>query len=171
MILRFIKLLYAHEYNKRLNMFEKAVEIPVIRYITSTEIDKVEEHISDNGPVWTTNESENENEQGRSTEEYTIRPVDTTKSYRRRTARAVENVETEEDLNENIDDMMDFSFDLQEMSQLNLVMGVGTQTQKMDYCNTPVPLSPSIVYDSAHQRNREASNINKKVSPTNINFT
>ncbi|MFS7927953.1 hypothetical protein Hanom_Chr04g00315201 [Helianthus anomalus] len=72
----FLMLLYTHEYNKRHQLFEKVVEIPVIRYITSMEIDKVAEHISDNGPMWT-NESENENEHGRSTEEYTIRPVDT----------------------------------------------------------------------------------------------
>ncbi|MFS7920247.1 hypothetical protein Hanom_Chr03g00222261 [Helianthus anomalus] len=110
------------------------VELPIIRYITSTKIDKVEEHISDNGPVWTTNESENEQEEGRSNEkeeEYTLpSPVDNTISYRKRTARAVENVEPEEDPNdnENIDDMMDFSFELHGMSQLNLMMGVGIQT-------------------------------------------
>ncbi|KAJ0500962.1 hypothetical protein HanHA300_Chr11g0395291 [Helianthus annuus] len=170
----FLTLLYTHEYNKRLKLFEKVVEIPVIRYITSSEIDKVEEHISDNGLVWSANESENEKEKGRSMEEYTLPPlVDTTISYRRRTARVVQNIETEEDPNdnENIDDMMDFSFEIHEMSQLNLVMGVGTQTQKMiDYCNTPVPLSPSVVYDSAYERDREASKINKKLSAKNINF-
>ncbi|MFS8017331.1 hypothetical protein Hanom_Chr15g01379101 [Helianthus anomalus] len=113
----------------------------------------------------------NENEPGHSTEEYTIRPVDNTKSYRRRTVCTVENVETEEDLNENTNDMMDFSFDIPELSQLNLVMGVGTQTQKMlDYCSTLVPLSPTVVYGSDQQQNRAASNINKKVSPSNINF-
>ncbi|KAJ0751674.1 hypothetical protein HanPI659440_Chr09g0315571 [Helianthus annuus] len=42
-------------------------------------------------------------------------------------------------------------------------MGVGTQTQKMmDYCNTPVQLSPSVIYDTAHEQDREASKINKK---------
>ncbi|MFS7937079.1 hypothetical protein Hanom_Chr05g00423291 [Helianthus anomalus] len=115
---------------RRFNCSRKSSRYRLFVISHLTEIDKVEEHISDNGALWTTNESENENEQGCSMEEYTIRPVDTTKSYRRRTARAVENIETEEDPNdnENIDDMMDFSFDLQEMSQLNLVMGVGTQT-------------------------------------------
>ncbi|MFS7984721.1 hypothetical protein Hanom_Chr11g00989871 [Helianthus anomalus] len=58
---------------------------------------------------------------------------------------------------------MDFSFDIIETSQLNLVMGVGTQTQKiLDYCSTPVPLSPTVVYCSDQQLNRAASNINKK---------
>ncbi|KAJ0490194.1 hypothetical protein HanHA300_Chr12g0452661 [Helianthus annuus] len=59
----FLTLLYTHEYNKRLNLFEKAVEIPVIRYITSSEIDKVEDHISDNGPLWISSESEEEEEE------------------------------------------------------------------------------------------------------------
>ncbi|KAJ0668988.1 hypothetical protein HanPI659440_Chr17g0695921 [Helianthus annuus] len=59
--------------------------------------------------------------------------------------------------------MMDFSFEIHEMSQLNLQKGVGTQTQKMmDYCNTPVQLSPSVIYDTAHERDREALKINKK---------
>ncbi|MFS8033087.1 hypothetical protein Hanom_Chr17g01565341 [Helianthus anomalus] len=121
------------------------IYIPVIRYITSTEIDKVEEHISNNGPL-SANEDENKNdfkrgkEQGRSTEEYTIQPVDNTKSYRKRTSPAVEN---EEDPSGHTDEMLDFSFDMQETSQLNLVMGVGTQTQKMmDYCSTHVQLPP-----------------------------
>ncbi|KAJ0926138.1 hypothetical protein HanRHA438_Chr04g0167621 [Helianthus annuus] len=56
----FLTLLYTHEYNKKLNLFEKAVEMPVIRYITSSEIDKVEDHISDNGPLWISSESEEE---------------------------------------------------------------------------------------------------------------
>ncbi|XP_035842231.1 uncharacterized protein LOC118488912 [Helianthus annuus] len=56
----FLTLLYMHENNKRLKLFEKVVEILVIRYITSSEIDKVEEHISVNGPVWASSESENE---------------------------------------------------------------------------------------------------------------
>ncbi|XP_035838920.1 uncharacterized protein LOC118486526 [Helianthus annuus] len=169
----FLTLLYTHEYNKKLKLFEKVVEIPIIRYITSSEIDKVEEHISDNGPLWTSSESEEEEneeqkeeEEGRSTEEYTLRPpVDTTISYKRRTAHAVQNIETGEEPNdnENIDDFMDFSFEKHEMSQLNLEMGVGTQTQKMmDYCITPVQLSPSVIYDTAHEREREASRINKK---------
>ncbi|KAJ0802037.1 hypothetical protein HanPI659440_Chr03g0124681 [Helianthus annuus] len=167
----FLTLLYTHEYNKKLKLFEKVVEIPIIRYITSSEIDKVEEHISDNGPLWISSESEeeeNEEEEGPSTEDYTLRPpVDTTISYKRRTARAVQNKETGEEPkdNENIDDFMDFSFEIHEMSQLNLEMGVGTQTQKMmDYCNTPVQLSPSVFYDTTHKRELEASRTNKKVS-------
>ncbi|MFS7918870.1 hypothetical protein Hanom_Chr03g00206241 [Helianthus anomalus] len=52
-----MQIIYTHEYNKRLQLFKKVVEILVIRHITSIEIDKVEEHISDNEPLWT-NESE-----------------------------------------------------------------------------------------------------------------
>ncbi|MFS7918871.1 hypothetical protein Hanom_Chr03g00206251 [Helianthus anomalus] len=63
--------------------------------------------------------------------------------------------------------MMDFSFDIPDTSQLNLVMGVGTQTQKMlDYCSTSVPLSPTVVYGSDQQQNQAASNINKKWDDT-----
>ncbi|KAJ0469503.1 hypothetical protein HanIR_Chr14g0708601 [Helianthus annuus] len=58
---------------------------------------------------------------------------------------------------------MDFNFEIHEMSQLNLEFGVGTQTQKMmDYCNTPAQLSPSVFYDTAHERELEASRNNKK---------
>ena len=173
MILRFIQLLYMHEYNKKLNLFEKAVEMPVIRYITSSEIDKVEDHISDNGPLWISSESEeeeeeNEEEEGPPEDDYTLRPpVDTTISYKRRTARAVQNEETgaEPKDNEIIDDFMDFSFEINEMSQMNIDFEVGTQTQKMmDYCNTPAQLSPSVFYDTAHEQQLEASRANKKVS-------
>ncbi|MFS7913452.1 hypothetical protein Hanom_Chr02g00141961 [Helianthus anomalus] len=49
--------------------------------------------------------------------------------------------------------MLDFDIDMPETSQLNLVMGVGTQTQKMmDYCNTPVQLSPTIIYGFEQQQ-------------------
>ncbi|MFS7966688.1 hypothetical protein Hanom_Chr09g00776721 [Helianthus anomalus] len=145
----------------------------VIRYITSAMIDKVEEHVSNKGPL-TYNENENdyepEQEQDRSTEEYTIPPVDTTKSYTKGTTPAIED---EEDPCEHTDDMLYFSNNMPEMSQLNLVIGVGTQTQKtMDYCNTPVQLSPTIIYGSEQQQQqqREALNINKRVRPININF-
>ncbi|KAJ0495472.1 hypothetical protein HanIR_Chr12g0609161 [Helianthus annuus] len=180
----FLTLLYTHEYNKKLNLFEKAVEMPVICYITSSEIDKVEEHISDNGPLWISSESEEEEEseeeneeeneekkeeeEGHPEDDYTLRPqVDTTISYKRRTARAVQNEETgaEPKDNENIDDFMDFSFETNEMSQMNIDFEVGTQTQKMmDYCNTPAQLSPSVFYDTAHEQQLEASRTAKKVS-------
>ncbi|KAJ0434994.1 hypothetical protein HanIR_Chr17g0888251 [Helianthus annuus] len=178
----FLTLLYTHEYNKKLNLFEKVVEMRVIRYITSSEIDKVEEHISDNGPLWISSESEEEeeseeeneeeNEENKEEEEgppeddYTLRPpVDTTISYKRRTARAVQNEETgaEPKDNENIDDFMNISFEINEMSQMNIDFEVGTQTQKMmDYCNTPAPLSPSVIYDTAHEQQLEASRAAKK---------
>ncbi|KAJ0476935.1 hypothetical protein HanHA300_Chr13g0482811 [Helianthus annuus] len=174
----FLTLLYTHEYNKRFNLFEKAVEMPVIRYITSSEIDKVEEHISDNGPLWISSESEEEEENEEENEEkneeeerppeddYTLRPpVDTTISYKRRTARAVQNEETKAEPkdNENIDDFMNFSFEINEMSQMNIDFEVGTQTQKMmDYCNTPAPFSPSVIYDTAHEQQLEASRAAKK---------
>ncbi|KAJ0471518.1 hypothetical protein HanHA89_Chr15g0597031 [Helianthus annuus] len=161
-----------------LNLFEKAVEMPVIRYITSSEIDKVEEHISDNGPLWISSESEEEEESEEENEEnkekkegppdddYTLRPpVNTTISYKRRTARAVQNEETgaEPKDNENIDDFMNFSFEINEMSQMNIDFEVGTQRQKMmDYCNTPAPLSPSVIYDTAHEQQLEASRAAKK---------
>ncbi|KAJ0577734.1 hypothetical protein HanIR_Chr05g0239381 [Helianthus annuus] len=59
--------------------------------------------------------------------------------------------------------MLDFSVEMPETSQLNLVMGVGTQTQKMmDYCNTPVQLYPGVIYGSEQQQQRKALNINKR---------
>ncbi|KAF5778148.1 hypothetical protein HanXRQr2_Chr12g0544101 [Helianthus annuus] len=58
---------------------------------------------------------------------------------------------------------MDFSFEIHEMSQMNIDFEVGTQTQKMmDYCNTPAQLSPSVFYDTAHEQQLEASRANKK---------
>ncbi|KAJ0797255.1 hypothetical protein HanPI659440_Chr04g0171771 [Helianthus annuus] len=136
--------------------------MPVIRYITSELIDNVEGQVSNNGPLMDNeveNDFEPDQEQGRSTEDYTIPPVDATKSYRKRTA-----IENEEDPCRHKDDMLDFSVDMPKTSQLNLVMGVGTQTQKvMDYCNTPVQLSPGVIYGSEQQQQRQASNINKRV--------
>ncbi|MFS7936108.1 hypothetical protein Hanom_Chr05g00411561 [Helianthus anomalus] len=90
--------------------------MPIIRYITSELIDIVVEHISNNGPL-TNSENENdfepEQEQGRSTEEYTIPPVDATKSYRKRTTPVIED---EEDPCGHIDDMLDFSIDMPKTS-------------------------------------------------------
>ncbi|KAJ0588029.1 hypothetical protein HanIR_Chr04g0169921 [Helianthus annuus] len=86
-------------------------------------------------------------------------------SYKRRTARAVQNEEpgAEPKDDEIIDDFMDFSFEIHEMSQMNIDFEVGTQTQKMmDYCNTPAQLSPSVFYDTAHEQQLEASRANKK---------
>ncbi|MFS7890033.1 hypothetical protein Hanom_Chr00s000006g01614011 [Helianthus anomalus] len=103
-------------------------------------------------------------------EEYTIPPVDATQSYRKRTASTIENEEDPCGHTDMLDfsfDMLDFSFDMQETSQLNLVMGVGTQTPKMmDCCNTHVQLSPSLIYSSEQQQQRQASNINKRACPS-----
>ncbi|MFS7890032.1 hypothetical protein Hanom_Chr00s000006g01614001 [Helianthus anomalus] len=74
-----------------------------------------------------------------------IPPVDATQSYRKRTVSTIEN---EEDPC-GYTNMLDFSFDMPETLQLNLVMGVRTHTPKMmDYCNTHVQLSPSLIYSS-----------------------
>ncbi|KAJ0926137.1 hypothetical protein HanRHA438_Chr04g0167611 [Helianthus annuus] len=87
-------------------------------------------------------------------------------SYKRRTARAVQNEEpgAEPKDDEIIDDFMDFSFEIHEMSQMNIDFEVGTQTQKMmDYCNTPAQLSPSVFYDTAHEQQLELREQTKRI--------
>ncbi|KAJ0764973.1 hypothetical protein HanPI659440_Chr08g0298261 [Helianthus annuus] len=91
-------------------------------------------------------------------DEFTIPPVDTTKVYRRRN-------EADKDPNDecyvpSTTDWFESWNPSEHISELNLVMGIGTQMQKMiDYCNTPLQLT-GVIYDDAA---REASNKNKKV--------
>ncbi|KAJ0810435.1 hypothetical protein HanPI659440_Chr01g0026971 [Helianthus annuus] len=42
---------YTHDYNKRHQIFNEVVELPIIKYITSVMIDDMEEYIYNNGPL------------------------------------------------------------------------------------------------------------------------
>ncbi|MFS7955381.1 hypothetical protein Hanom_Chr07g00641961 [Helianthus anomalus] len=90
--------------------------------------------------------------------------VNHTKSYTKRITTAPE--DEGEHCMTPTDDILDLSIDMLETSQLNLVVGVGTQTRKLlDYCNTLVQTTPGITYNYDQQQTqlREASNINKQV--------
>ncbi|KAJ0556370.1 hypothetical protein HanIR_Chr07g0313011 [Helianthus annuus] len=94
----------------------------------------------------------------RTTDEFTIPPVDTTKVYRRRN-------EAEKDLMDkcyilSTTDWFENWTPSDDISELNLAMGIGSQTQKLiDYCSTPLQLT-GVSYDDG---TRETSNKNKKV--------
>ncbi|XP_021989338.1 uncharacterized protein LOC110885909 isoform X1 [Helianthus annuus] len=47
----FLTLLYSHYFNKRHKIFDEAVKMPVIQYVTSGMIDDVEEYLYNNGPL------------------------------------------------------------------------------------------------------------------------
>ncbi|MFS7953990.1 hypothetical protein Hanom_Chr07g00625081 [Helianthus anomalus] len=46
-----MQLLYTHEYNKRHQILNEVVELPIIKYITSRMIGDMEEYIYNNGPL------------------------------------------------------------------------------------------------------------------------
>ncbi|KAM0064500.1 hypothetical protein Hdeb2414_s0003g00103651 [Helianthus debilis subsp. tardiflorus] len=46
-----MELPYTHDYNKRHQIFNEVVELPIIKYITSDMIDVMEEYIYNNGPL------------------------------------------------------------------------------------------------------------------------
>ncbi|KAJ0770596.1 hypothetical protein HanPI659440_Chr07g0259441 [Helianthus annuus] len=97
------------------------------------------------------------------TDEFTIPPVDTTKVYRRRN-------EAEKDSIDKcyIPSTTDWFEDWNPsdgISELNIVMGIGSQTQKLiDYCSTPLQRT-GVSYDDG---TREGSNKNKKVLLKNM---
>ncbi|MFS7953989.1 hypothetical protein Hanom_Chr07g00625071 [Helianthus anomalus] len=96
------------------------------------------------------------------TDEFTMPPVDTIKVYRRRN-------EAEEDSVDEcyIPSTTDWFEDWNpsdDISELNLVMGIGSQTQNLiDYCSTPLQLTVS-----CDDGTGEASNKNKKVLLKNM---
>ncbi|KAJ0735647.1 hypothetical protein HanPI659440_Chr11g0434441 [Helianthus annuus] len=92
------------------------------------------------------------------TNEFTIPPVDTTKVYKRRNE--ADKVSIDECYVPSTTDWFERWNPSDDISELNLVMGIGTQTQKkIDYCSTPLQLT-GVIYDDTTQ---EASNKNKKV--------
>ncbi|KAJ0728161.1 hypothetical protein HanLR1_Chr07g0238451 [Helianthus annuus] len=99
----------------------------------------------------------------RTTDEFTIPPVDTTKVYRRRN-------EAEKDLIDkcyilSTTDWFENWTPSDDISDLNLVMGIGSQTQKLiDYCSPPLQLT-GVSYDDG---TRETSNKNRKVLLKNM---
>ncbi|KAM0008500.1 hypothetical protein Hdeb2414_s0112g00798431 [Helianthus debilis subsp. tardiflorus] len=92
------------------------------------------------------------------TDEFTIPPVDTAKVYKRRNER--EKDPNDECYIPSTSDFFDDWYEVRDISELNLVTGIGTQTQKLiDYCSTPIQLAGVPCDDGA----REASKKNKKV--------
>ncbi|KAJ0809509.1 hypothetical protein HanPI659440_Chr01g0016221 [Helianthus annuus] len=92
------------------------------------------------------------------TDEFTIPPVDMTKIYKRRN-------EHEKDTNDegyipSTSDFNDDGYEVTDISELNLVTSIGTQTQKLiDYCSTPIQLTGVPCDEAAY----EALKKNKKV--------
>ncbi|MFS7919185.1 hypothetical protein Hanom_Chr03g00209831 [Helianthus anomalus] len=92
------------------------------------------------------------------TDEFTIPLVDTTKVYRRRNEADKDSID--ECYIPSTTDWFEGWNPSDDISELNLVMGIRSQMQKIiDYCNTPLQLT-GVIYDDG---TREASNKNKKV--------
>ncbi|KAM0049802.1 hypothetical protein Hdeb2414_s0008g00290211 [Helianthus debilis subsp. tardiflorus] len=97
------------------------------------------------------------------TDEFTIPPVDTTQIYKRRNER--EKDTNDEGYIPSTSDFNDDWYEVTDISELNLVTGIGTQTQKLiDYCSTPIQLTGVPCDEAAH----EASKKNKKVLLKNM---
>ncbi|MFS7944985.1 hypothetical protein Hanom_Chr06g00518611 [Helianthus anomalus] len=171
-------LLYNNDYNKRHQLFNEVVELPIIKYITSGMIDDVEEYIYNNGPLSDDQQhatasdniitNDHQNEQAPTTPLENINQQTSTllTDLFNDNIPLHKNVAVQENLIalETIDQPMTDWFEgwnpSDDISELNLVMGIGSQTQKIiDYCSTSLQLT-GVIYDDG---TREASNKNKNV--------
>ncbi|KAJ0660520.1 hypothetical protein HanOQP8_Chr14g0538691 [Helianthus annuus] len=96
------------------------------------------------------------------TDEFTIPPVDMTKIYKSRNER--EKDTNDEGYIPSTSDFNDDWYEVTDFSELNLVMGIGIQTQKLFDCSTPIQLTGVHCDEAA----REASKKSKKVLLKNM---